>query len=275
MGEFEKSVIVDRYLNLVSTTERDYKRTSILFVVLTNMISISSVFIAVLVAIDRSAISTCTNTLLSEIIFWILLTLSILLALSNKWLYSFNLHKKYIMNKEILEKFYSEGWTFIVGNGKYKSCRNYTDRYKLFCLRIEQIRTKSVKGVIALDGESSELLASGTLVLSPRKRGRRSRHVQQRDDDTEITQTTADSTNSSNHRDSSVNETERTDATDATDATDETNASEPDVDNIADDDDIDTKNHITINIPGRTNGHVDEHVKNKHVSFVESVDDIV
>ncbi len=184
LNDFERTVIEDRYIGLVENTAKDYRRTSSLFIILTNMISVSSVVVAVLVAIDKSMVSTCTSTALSDALFWIVLSLSIMLALSNKWLYSFNLHKKYIINKDTLEKFHSEGWTFIVGNGKYKSCKDFNARYKLFCSRIEQIKNKSVKGVNALEAQTVEMLATAapTDGETPRKRVRRSKQITQRCD---------------------------------------------------------------------------------------------
>jgi len=161
LSRFEKDIIKHRYIDVVTAAENDYRRTCIMFILLTNIISIAGVFITGLVSLDRlDMISSDASTAL----FWVVWSLSISLTLSNKWLYSFNIHKKYVLNVTTLEKFYTEGWCFVSGIDRYKNLTDYNARFKLFCTRVERIKMKSLESMPEMESNeaASDILATGT-----------------------------------------------------------------------------------------------------------------
>ena len=160
LSRFEKNIIKYRYIDVVTNAENDYRRTCIMFILLTNIISIAGVFITGLISLDRLKI---INENAGTALFWIVWSLSISLTLSNKWLYSFNIHKKYVLNVTILEKFYTEGWSFVSGIDRYKNLTDYNARFKLFCARVERIKMKSLESMPEMESNESvsEILATG------------------------------------------------------------------------------------------------------------------
>lgn len=162
LARYERNIISERYVRIVSAAENDYRRTCILYIILTNLITISGVFIVGLLSIEKMSDIDVTS---AKVIFWIVWSLSILLTLANKWLYSFNIHKKYVLNIAILEKLYSEGWLFAAGVGRYKKYVDCSDRFKLFCTRIEKLKMKSLESMPEMESHdiANEILATGTI----------------------------------------------------------------------------------------------------------------
>jgi hypothetical protein len=179
LSRFEKDIIKHRYIDVVTHAENDYRRTCIMFILLTNIISIAGVFITGLISLDRLEI---INENAGTALFWIVWSLSISLTLSNKWLYSFNIHKKYVLNVTTLEKFYTEGWSFVSGIDRYKNLSDYNARFKLFCTRVERIKMKSLESMPEIESNelASEILATGPaeppqITVDKRRAIRRSR----------------------------------------------------------------------------------------------------
>jgi hypothetical protein len=160
LNNIQKEYIVERYVDLVSHAESDYRRTVFLFIVLTNIITISGVMITALVSLDSINADDITGR--NSIIFWIVWTMSIALTLANKWLYSFSIDKKYVLNHSTLEKLYNEGWTFLSGVGKYRKHDDLDVRFKVFCTRVEKIRMKSVESLSSIEfADSADILGEG------------------------------------------------------------------------------------------------------------------
>lgn len=171
----QKNIILDRYINIVVDAERDYALTAVMYVALTNIITIFGVTITALLSLEQMTGIKSTG---STVIFWITWAMSIALTLSNKWIFAFNLHQKYILNIVVLEKYRAEGWTFLSGTCNYAACETYTDRFLLFCTRIEKIKVKQLESSPDAENNSavSDILATGartprlrrTIALTPR-----------------------------------------------------------------------------------------------------------
>ena len=151
LTEYQKSVITLRYLSMVSKVSGEHQRAHILYLVFTNLITISSVLVTALVSIKELA---WIDQVGSMIIFWLTWSLGISLTLSNKWLYSFNIHKKYVINAVILEKLQTEGWIFLSGVGKYAGL-DADQRFAKFCERIEKIKIKSMEPLVESDSSGT------------------------------------------------------------------------------------------------------------------------
>lgn len=159
LARFEKDIIIERYVNVVTEVENDYMWTRILYNLLTNVITLAGVLITVSMPLDKiDAIGASTQSAL----FWTAFALSIILNLSNKWLTAFNINKKYVLNIATLEKFHTEGWSFMAGIGRYKQT-DISLRFKLFCARVEQIKMKSLESMPEMESADG---ASGILGTS-------------------------------------------------------------------------------------------------------------
>lgn len=173
LGPFERDLIKERYVNIVINAERDYRRTYTLYLILSNIITISGVLITAFVSFDKLT-TQCESSVSAY--FWIIWTLSILLTLANKWLHTFSIHKKYVLGIVMLEKLYSEGWSFLAGIDKYRR-KNYSQRFRYFCTRVEKIKLKSIENMPEMDSSEAvtELLASGQDVPVGPLKSRRSK----------------------------------------------------------------------------------------------------
>jgi hypothetical protein len=141
LTDLEKDIIKDRYMDIVTAAEEARQRTNYVYTILTNIITISGVLITAFVSFNK--LST-ENDEVTQIFLWVVWCLGIILTVANKWLYVFNVPRNYILNVVLLEKLYTEGWSFVSGIGRYKT-DNHGLRFRLFCSRIEKIKLKSLE----------------------------------------------------------------------------------------------------------------------------------
>lgn len=141
----EKDIIRERYLSLVTHTEKLCRRNHIIYLLLANIVTIFGVLVTALIGIDKFS-ATCDET---SVLYWFTLVMSISITIANKLLYIFNNHKKYIIYASIREKLYSEGWMFIEKTGRYNTKDN---TFNLFCLRVEKIKIKSFEDISLNNG---------------------------------------------------------------------------------------------------------------------------
>ncbi len=157
LTQTEKSVIQDRFVRIVISAESDYNRTTGLFILLTNLITVGGVLLISFLTLEKvNGISASV----SQVFFWISWVLSIVVTVANKSLYSFNLPKKYMLNVLTLEKYKSEGWQFVGGVGKYQSCGDIHNRTQLFCSRIERIKMKSLELLAHVESSSIDKVSN-------------------------------------------------------------------------------------------------------------------
>jgi len=155
----QKLIIKKRYLKVVSGAESQYQMISFAYLICNNMTTVCGVLISAFVSFDR--VNTPSNATSSEVaissaFLWIVWGLGILLALTNGFMNTFNINKKYVLNSAVLEKLYSEGWSFVSGIGKYSRFIDTETRFKTFCERIEKIKLKAI-GTLQDDGTRSEM----------------------------------------------------------------------------------------------------------------------
>lgn len=131
--------INDRYLPVVEKTESDYRRTSVAFMILTNMITIFTIVVAALISLNQVVVGNFRDP-----IFWITWSLTVLTAIANKILYAYSIDKKYIVNFALQEKLKAEGWKFTQGVDIYEGIGQDV-AFKLFVSQIEEFRTKSAE----------------------------------------------------------------------------------------------------------------------------------
>jgi hypothetical protein len=133
-------IIKDRFLNIVEEAEKNRMITNILYYTLTNMVTIGGVVILAFISLQKFNFSE-TST---ETFYWFSWVLTTVVTIANKLVYSLNLHKKFISSNQEIEKYYSEGWSFIEGIGLYK-IGTIDEKVQLFYSRIEKIKAKTIK----------------------------------------------------------------------------------------------------------------------------------
>ncbi len=161
LSTYQKDIIRNRYIEIVIDAENDHKLAATTHYILVCTVTVSGVIIGSLLVLNKFFVD-------SMALFWLAWAIAIVIALSNKLLYSFNVSKKYILNRIVLSKLYSEGWMFLTGGGKYKRHLDLETRFAVFCERIEKIKLKSIESAseIELVDTFSDILAT-----SPRPRG--------------------------------------------------------------------------------------------------------
>ncbi len=160
LTQFEKDVLGARYLSILEKTVIEYKYNHVMFVILTNIVSIAGILVTSLLLLEQIPDLGPTS---ATGLFWTTWALALLLTLANKWLNTFDVYKKYILNKIVLEKLKSEGWQFITGIGRYR-CSILADRFELFCARIEHIHLKSIENMpeMEMNDAAADILATGS-----------------------------------------------------------------------------------------------------------------
>jgi hypothetical protein len=143
----------NRYLKIVSDTEWECWRNKFLYNALAWVVTVGSIATTTAVAIGKSPYVDQNNSLF----YYLGMLIPVAVALANKWLYFFNIQKKYIAASEALSKLHAEGWGFATAIGIYEP-GSYTEKFTLFCARIENIQYRSKKIMINIrktDGEES------------------------------------------------------------------------------------------------------------------------
>jgi hypothetical protein len=163
LTQHEKDIIKARYVTIVVSTERKNALTNFMFYLLTNVVTITCVLVSSLVSLEKASVVAYP-----AVVFWLIWSFSLVMLLANKWLYTFNIHKKYILNSSIIEKLYAEGWCFLAGAGKY-NVDDKSLRFNKFIVRIERLKLKYVETISGLDsgdgGNSGDL---NNILYTPR-----------------------------------------------------------------------------------------------------------
>jgi len=153
LSQQERDIIINRYVHLVILAEAKNRWSGVFYYLLTNLVTISGVLITAFLSLDKFT-DGVTYT------YWVCWSLSIILTIANKLLYAFNINRAYLLSTVVLEKLYSEGWSFVSGVGKY-NIENITERFQIFCSRIEKIKMKTLK---TMGGENGckEIISAGS-----------------------------------------------------------------------------------------------------------------
>ena len=139
ISDFQKEIVKSRYVVEVCSLEDDYNRSVVLFIGLTNLVTIAGILITSFTTLTK-AISV--DPYWQNILSWFVWSLSLSLTLANGWLTTFGIYKKYVLNDVTLEKMYNEGWSFIAGVNRYEKL-SQDERFTVFCSKIEQIITRT------------------------------------------------------------------------------------------------------------------------------------
>lgn len=154
IGEEEKNIVGNRYVWIINDLESTFLYLAILYNMLSMFITISGVLISAFISLEKLNL---INSTVATVFFWIGWVLSILVIIANKTITGFDLYHKYIVTKNLLEKYKSEGWCFVTGVNEYSQCESHEERYKLFCARIENINISNVKMMYNVEGNKRKI----------------------------------------------------------------------------------------------------------------------
>lgn len=152
----DHELIKCRYVDIVTDAEADYARTTMLFIALTNIITIGGVLLISFLPLEKVKIIPADA---AEIFYWISWVISIIVTIAHKSLFSFNIPRKYVLNTTFLEKYYSEGWQFAAGINRYTEAETLEDRVKMFISRVEHIKLKSLEIMSSIESSQVSQLA--------------------------------------------------------------------------------------------------------------------
>lgn len=171
IGPHERTLIINRYVRLVEATKARARVITILFMALTNIITIGGVIIVAFLTLEKISLG---NEAAAAAFFWTSLVLSLAVTVANKSLYGFDIAKQYIFMGALIAKYESEGWSFIAGIGRYGPTP--ADKVPAFMDRIEKIYLKSaeIAANVAVpprdpsaDGKSVTPLPNEILIAAP------------------------------------------------------------------------------------------------------------
>jgi predicted nucleic acid-binding Zn ribbon protein len=136
---YQKETIKSRFVTEVYEIEFDYARSVLLFIGLTNLVTIAGILITSFTTLTKAV---TVSEYWQDVLTWMTWALSLTLTLANGWLTTFGIYKKYVLNDVTLEKMYNEGWSFIAGVNRYEKL-SMDERVVTFCSKVEQIITKT------------------------------------------------------------------------------------------------------------------------------------
>jgi hypothetical protein len=151
LNTFQKQVIQERFVRVVIDAENACCRTRFIYLALTNIITVFGVIVAALIAAEKAPTTSVANTtggttapVAAGVLSWIALALSMAIVLANKWMFVFHIPKKYVLTEVMMEKYYSEGWSFVGGVGRYTDS-DIGSRFATFCTRIEALTLQVIE----------------------------------------------------------------------------------------------------------------------------------
>ena len=148
----------ERYLTMLGRLSIAYAWTRWWFWIFTTTITIGSVSLVMLTSLGSAGFDN------GWVISMVSIIVSFAVALANKFLYAGNnIQKKYINDRQTLEKVRAEGWKFIGKVGKYAR----DDAFQRFVCRIETIRASYVSENIAIANSQIAGSANNSIVHAP------------------------------------------------------------------------------------------------------------
>lgn len=152
----EKTIVKMRYIDLLATAEHKHNKGTLFFNILTNWILLSNILVTALLSLTKTEVIAPDSR---DGVFWLIWGMSMSLTLANKWMYSFNIHRRYVFNNILLARLRNEGWTFISGVGLYEE-PNMRRRFLLFCERVERISLATTQELSKFQAEQAGLANS-------------------------------------------------------------------------------------------------------------------
>jgi hypothetical protein len=137
LTDFQKKILQNRYVDQVKFYLKKSNRYGFLYYTLNLIITIGSIFLPALLAIQN-------NDTYKEQIYWLTWIVSLIITISNGIIQLYSINTLYIVYNQVKEKLITEGWRYLQLSGKYKN-KNHSLAFKDFCLKIEELKMKQVQ----------------------------------------------------------------------------------------------------------------------------------
>lgn len=159
LNDYQQIWFRERYLTILGRLTIAYAWTRFWFWIFTTVISIGSVSLVMLTSLGAVGFDN------GWVITMVSIIVSFAVALANKFLYAGNnIQKKYINDRQTLEKIRAEGWKFIGRIGKYADSGA---AFSKFVSKIESIRASYVSETIAIVNSQAAGSPNNSLVHAP------------------------------------------------------------------------------------------------------------
>lgn len=155
MNAEKKTIIKERYVNVVNNFEARCFRLAIFFHTARFIVTVGSLIVPALLSIqyvDTGPTSNVTDPeTFSYRIYWTTWVISLFVSICNGVLSVFKIEKKYYFLHTTLEQLKSEGWQYLQLSGHYSGFHTpnveptHTNQFMFFCHYVEKIKMKQVE----------------------------------------------------------------------------------------------------------------------------------
>lgn len=148
ISPLNKQILTSRYTQVLTNYSLRSKRYSIWFHTLRTIVTVGSLIVPALLSVQ---FSTTTPAYITDGIYWLTWTLSLLVTISNGVTTLYKVDKKYYMLHTIYEHLKSEGWQYLELSGKYSGHRTnglpptHENQFRYFTTSIEKIKMRQVE----------------------------------------------------------------------------------------------------------------------------------
>ena len=147
-----KLIIKQRFLGLYRHYFYKQRQISMCYITSRTIITVGSILIPSLLTLDTE-ISDRSQT--SQVIYYIVFTISLLVTLANTVSELFNLNKKYITYTTTKYCLSHEGWLFLELVGKYSEFSEHSECWRVFLTNIEMINKVAVTSSLLINSEKT------------------------------------------------------------------------------------------------------------------------
>jgi hypothetical protein len=139
---YKKTVLQRRYLEVLRNFHIRARRLEISFYLTRLIITVGSILVPALLAIQGSSLSVQ--------MYWATWTISLMVTISNGIMSLFKIDKKYFFINTTLEMLHSEGWQYIALSGRYSAkettvIATHENQFLVFSHMFEKIKMRQVE----------------------------------------------------------------------------------------------------------------------------------
>ena len=155
LTEVEKTIIQERYVNVIRNFERRCLALAIFFHSSRIIITVGSLIVPALLSIQYVDTGPSTNVTepssFSYRVYWTTWVISLFVSICNGLLSVFKIEKKYYFLHTTLEHLRSEGWQYLQLSGHYSGFHtpsvtpSHSNQFIFFCHSVERIKMKQVE----------------------------------------------------------------------------------------------------------------------------------
>jgi len=155
----KRTYVEERYIPMLRATYRHCRRIAILFNTNRIIVTVGSIIVPALLAIQHTDSPTATT------LYWITWTTSLLVTICNGLMTMFKLDRKYYLFHASFEQLKTEGWQYVALTGAYKPTHgtlSHDTHFVAFAQAVERLRMRETEEVyLKLQDSGSRATATG------------------------------------------------------------------------------------------------------------------